>query len=368
MLRTTIVSVAVISVCPALHLAGQHRSPSARLVYPNGLARDGQGTLYISDIGTHQVLKLARDGQLMVEAGTGAGGFGGDGGPATEAQLFAPHGLAFDTQGRLLIADTFNHRIRRIDRNGVITTVVGSGVAGYVGDGGPAIAAALNGPQDIAVDRQGGILVADAYNAVVRRIDPGGIITTFAGSEPGLSGDGGPATKALINLPTAVSVGADGTVFLSDAANSRIRRVKSDGIIETVIGSGSGSGLGGAGFGGDGGPADKSKAFSAMGLHCDPSGILYISDSGNNRIRVVRNGIISTVAGTGAKGFGGDGGRALAASLNTPQKIAVAPDGTLFVADRGNGRVRMIDSAGVISTIAGDGNPRGIVIEPAIKQ
>ena len=333
--------------------ASQPRSALVRLLSPNGLARDGQDSLYISDIGTHQVLKLTTGGQLTVVAGTGNGGFRGDGGPAGEAALFAPHGLAFDTEGRLVIADTFNHRVRRIDLRGVITTVAGTGTAGYAGDGGPATAASLNGPQDVAVDRGGAILIADSYNAVVRRIDPGGVITTFAGSEPGLSGDGGPAIKAQLNLPTAVSVSADGSVYVSDAANSRIRRIATDGTIQTVTGYGGGSGLGGAGYGGDGGPADKAKAFSAMGLFSDAAGNLYISDSGNNRVRVVRNGIITTIAGTGAGGFGGDGGPAQTAVLHTPQKIVVAADGRVFVADRGNGRVRTIDTAGVISTIAG---------------
>ena len=362
MRRSAFASVAVILIywpgilgLPAAELVGQERSLSARLISPNGLARDAEGALYISDIGSHQVLKLARAGGLTVVAGTGTGGFGGDGGPAIRAQLFAPHGLAFDAQGRLLIADTFNHRIRRLGRDGTITTIAGTGVSGYAGDNGPAIAAALNGPQDVAVDGEGRILIADSYNAVVRRIDAAGVIATFAGSEPGLGGDGGPAAKALINLPTAVCVAADGSVYLSDAANSRIRRVAADGTIETVIGSGGGSGLGGAGFGGDGGPANKGKAFSAMGLHCGAPASLYVSDSGNNRIRVVRNGVIETVAGTGSSGFGGDGGRAFAAALNTPQKIVVGPDGTVYIADRGNSRIRMIDPAGMISTIAGDG-------------
>lgn len=354
---------AVLLICvpgpsgPALLQSRADVPHPVRLVSPNGLALDAQGTLYISDIGTHQVVKRARDGRLTVVAGTGVGGFNGDGGPAARAQLFAPHDLAFDADGNLLVADSFNHRIRRIDRRGVITTVAGAGASAYRGDGGAAAAALLNGPQDVAVDRHGGLLIADTYNNVVRRIDRAGIITTFAGSEPGLAGDGGPATKAQINMPTAVAVAPDGTVYISDAGNSRIRRVALDGSIQTIAGSGLGSGLGGAGFAGDGGPADKSKAFSAMGLFCDASGTLYISDSGNNRVRAVRSGVIDTLAGSGQAGFGGDGGKAVAAFLNTPQKIVVGAAGRLFIADRANGRVRMVDTVGVISTIAGDGKP-----------
>lgn len=364
MVSPKVAAVAALFACwCAWEVSGQQRAAAPHLLYPNGLALDSDGGLYISDIGTHLILKLAR-GTLTVIAGTGAGGLSGDGGPAARAELFAPHGLAVDGAGGLVIADTFNHRVRRIDRSGVITTIAGTGTAGYSGDGGPAAAAAINGPQDIAIDREGNIFIADTYNAVIRRIDRVGIVTTFAGSEPGLGGDGGPATKALINMPSAVAVREDGAVYVSDAGNSRIRRISSGGLIETVVGTGGGSGLGGAGFAGDGGPADQSKAFSAMGLQFDRAGRLYISDTGNNRVRVVRDGVIATVAGSGQIGFGGDGGKATAALLNTPQKIAVAPDGRIFIADRANGRVRMVGADGAISTVAGDGKPPGILTGP----
>jgi sugar lactone lactonase YvrE len=333
---------------------------AAALRYPNGLALAADGTLYISDIGTHRVFKLSGRA-LTTVAGTGIPGFSGDGGPAVAAALNAPHALAADEAGRLLIADTFNHRIRRIDRTGIITTIAGTGAAAYAGDDGPASAAALNGPQDLAIDRSGQILIADTYNAVIRRIDAQGRITTFAGSEPGLGGDGGPAAKALINIPGALAIDAAGVVYISDAGNSRIRRVDLTGTIETIAGNGGGSGLGGAGFAGDGGPAKDSKAFSAMGLGLGGAGDLYVSDSGNNRVRVVRQGRMATLVGAGRTGFSGDGGRASAALLNTPQKLAVAPDGRLFIADRGNGRVRLIDKGGVISTVAGGGAPPGIL-------
>jgi len=360
MARLRVAAVVALLVCwLAPGLTGQRAAALPLLRYPNGLALGADGSLYISDIGTHQILKLIGR-TLTVVAGTGAGGFSGEGGPASRAALYAPHALAFDDEGRLLVADTYNHRVRRIDRQGLITTIAGTGASAYSGDGGPATAAALNGPQDIAVDRTGQILVADTYNATIRRIDAAGVITTFAGSEPGLGGDGGPATKALINMPSALAIAADGVVYISDAGNSRIRRVSADNTIETVVGTGGGSGLGGAGFAGDGGPAMQSKAFSAMGLRLNAAGDLYVSDSGNNRLRLVRNGAIATLAGAGRVGFSGDGGAAVAALLNTPQKIVVAPDGRVFIADRGNGRVRMIDTKGAISTVAGDGNPPGV--------
>ncbi|HEY6402523.1 MAG TPA: hypothetical protein VI479_14000 [Blastocatellia bacterium] len=361
----------IIALCGALLPA--HFAPSATarqtpvnkslsvisLIHPNGLAVDDKGDLYISDIGAHRVLKLDRRGRLTVVAGTGVGGFGGDGGPAVKARLFAPHDLAFDSAGDLLIADTFNHRIRRVDRGGTITTIAGNGFAAYSGDGGPATKASLNTPQGIAFDREGAMLVADTFNHVVRRVDKDGKIGAFAGTVPGHGGDGGPAKLAQINLAMAVAGAPDGAVYISDAANSRIRRVASDGSIQTVVGYGPAQDTYGAGFAGDGGPPEKAKIFSATDLKFDASGALYISDSGNHRIRVIRAGIITTVAGSGRQGFRGDGGKALDAELNTPQKIAVAKDGSLFIADRANHRVRKVDPRGVITTIAGPGAGQG---------
>ncbi|HKQ75041.1 MAG TPA: hypothetical protein VJ810_15200 [Blastocatellia bacterium] len=343
------------------------RLSAINLIYPNGLALDDKGNLIISDIGAHRVLKLDGHGRLTVIAGTGAGGFGGDGGPATKAQLFAPHDLAFDAEGNLLIADTFNHRIRRIDRHGQITTVAGNGNAAYSGDNGPATQAALNNPQGIAFDRDGALLIADTFNHVVRRVDRGGTITTFAGTVPGHGGDGGAASRAQINLAMAVAAAPDGAVYISDAANSRIRRVTTDGRIETVVGYGPAQDTYGAGFAGDGGPPEKAKIFSATDLKFDASGALYISDSGNNRIRVVRADRITTIAGAGRQGFSGDGGKAQAAELNTPQKIAVAKDGSVYIADRANHRVRKVDTRGSIITIAGTGKPTGMMFDPAIR-
>jgi sugar lactone lactonase YvrE len=154
-------------------------------------------------------------------------------------------------------------------------------------------------------------------------------------------------------MPTALAVAADGAIYVSDAANSRVRRVAPDGTITTVLGTGAGSGLGGAGFAGDGGPSSQGKAFSAMGLQLNRAGQLYVSDSGNNRVRIVRDGIVTTLAGSGASGFGGDGAAGAAAMLNTPHKIAAAADGRVFIADRANGRVRVIDANGSIRTVAG---------------
>jgi sugar lactone lactonase YvrE len=351
-------------VLPAL-VAAVEDIPATHLVYPNGLALDRDGALFISDVGTHRVLKVDRDGRLTVVAGTGEPGFGGDGGPADKAQLAAPSDLAFDGDGRLLVADTFNHRIRRIDTRGVISTIVGDGKASYSTANATALAVSLNNPQGITLDGAGNLYIADTYNHVVRKVDRQGAVTTFAGTEAGLAGDKGPADKAQLNLPQAVAVGPDGSVYVSDSANSRIRRVGADGLIQTVAGFGLGSGEGGAGFAGDGGPAEKAKLFSPADLKFNAAGQLYISDSGNNRVRLLSHGVIVTVAGTGSPGSGGDG-KALQATFNTPQKIALAADGSVYVADRVNQRIRKIDPTGLITTVAGGTGSTGILIDPAV--
>ena len=324
---------------------------TAKLSLPNGLALNGKGELFISDIGAHQVFKLDLRGRLSVIAGTGADGFAGDGGQATKALLHAPHDLLFDAEGNLLIADTYNQRIRRVDRAGVISTIVGNGKAELAGDGGAALEAALNNPQSIAFDGEGSLLIADTFNHVIRRVNRNGVISTVAGTVPGHGGDGGAATKAQINLTMAVAVGNDGSIFISDAANSRIRRVTPDGIIQTIAGFGPAQDTYGGGFAGDGGAPAKAKLFSATDLKFDAAGNLFICDSGNHRIRVIRNGVIATVAGCGRQGAGGDKGEATKAELNTPQKIVVASDGSFFIADRANHQIRKVDARGTITTI-----------------
>jgi sugar lactone lactonase YvrE len=354
-----ILGMVLVSLAPGLADAGKSRPKAVPVLLdqPNGLALDVEGNLFISDIGTHRVLKLDRRGVLTSVAGTGIGGFNGDGLPALKVRLNAPHDLAFDAHGNLLIADTYNHRVRRLDRQGRLTTVAGTGRGGYTGDQGLAVKASLNNPQGIAVTRDGSVFIADSFNHVVRRVDPQGTITTFAGSEAGLSGDGLPATRAQISLPVSVAVAPDGGVYISDSGNNRIRRVTPAGIMETVLGTGPGTGTAGAGFGGDGGPVGKAKLFAAADLKVNLTGDLFISDSGNQRVRRVSNGIITTIIGTGAGGFGGDGGSALGAMLNSPQKLALGPDGSLYVADRANHRVRRVDAAGRIKTVVGAGMP-----------
>ncbi len=341
-----------------------------QLTYPNGLVLDVQGNLFISDIGAHCIFKLARRGQLTVIAGTGAAGFSGDGGPANRAQLRSPHDLLFDTQGNLLIADTGNQRIRKIDRRGIITTLAGDGRPLQSNYNGVVPPLSLNNPQGLALAVDGSLLIADTYNHVVRRLDQEGKLTILAGSVAGYGGDGGPADKAQLNLPMAVAVGPDGSVYISDAGSSRIRRVALDGRIQTVAGYGPAQDTYGAGFAGDGGPLEKAKFFSPTDLKFAAAGQLYICDSGNQRIRAVWQNVVATIAGNGRLGFAGDGQSALAAELNSPQKLALTKDGGFFIADRANQRIRRVDAHGVIRTIAGRAlagaaKPAGQLFEPA---
>ncbi|HZN65085.1 MAG TPA: hypothetical protein VFB66_07260 [Tepidisphaeraceae bacterium] len=366
----TLFCLSFLPAVPTNAIAASEDSPPPpsppRLIYPNGLALHPDGSLYVSDIGAHQVFRLDKQGKLTVVAGTGAQGFSGDGGPATAARLSSPADITFDGDGRLLVADTFNHRIRRIDRDGDITTIVGDGKSNFSRAETPALSTSLNNPQSIALAPDGTFFLADSYNHVVRKVFRDGTVSVFAGTEAGLAGDGGAAAKAQLNLPQAVAVAPDGSVYISDSANSRIRRVGPDGTIQTVAGSGPGSGEGGAGFGGDGGPADKAKLFSAADLKFNAPGQLYVSDTGNNRVRLIAHNVIITVAGAGEPGFSGDNAPARAAKLNTPQKLAPAPDGSVYVADRVNRRVRKIDPTGVITTVAGEAPGEGILVDPVI--
>jgi sugar lactone lactonase YvrE len=326
-------------------------SPTQTLHLPNGLASDNAGGVYISDIGTHRIVKRDARGRLSVIAGSGEAGFSGDGGPALKAQLNAPHDLVFDAEGNLLIADTGNQRIRKIDRLGIITTIAGDGKALQSNYNGKVPETSLNNPQSLALDKAGNLLIADTFNHVIRKLDRSGKLTIFAGSVAGFGGDGGLATNAQMNLPMAVTVAPDGSVFVSDAGNSRIRQITLDGRIKTIAGFGPAADTYGGGYAGDGGPAEKAKLFSATDLKCNAAGNLYIVDSGNHRIRVIRSGVITTIAGNGQQGYSGDGKAATAAELDTPQKIVLAKDGTLFISDRANHVVRELNTKGMIRTL-----------------
>ena len=294
-------------------------------------------------------------GTINTIAGTGAAGYSGDGGAATAANLDLPSGVALDGQGNVYIADTGNNVIREVSPSGVITTLVGNGTAGFSGDRGPATAAELNQPEDVAVDAAGDLFIADTFNNCIREVfgptpPPGyftGEIITVAGNGTGgYSGDGGAATTAELNGPSGVAVDALGNVYIADSGNNRIREVSS-GVITTVAGDGT-YGLG------DGGPATAAEIDDPQDVAVDALGNVYIADSGNNRIREVSSGVITTVAGNGTAGYSGDGGAATAAELNYPSNVTVDGAGNIYIADSSNDSIREV-SSGVIITIAGTG-------------
>jgi uncharacterized protein (TIGR03437 family) len=278
-------------------------------------------------------------------------GFNGDNQLARNAQLWTPDGLAFDAQGNLYVAEASNHRVRRIALNGTITTVAGTGRSGLDGDGGPATQASLHGPTFLAFDAAGNLYIADSRNHKVRKVTPGGIISTVAGNgRASYSGDGGPATEATLQQPTGLAFDAAGNLYIADTNNNRIRKVEaSDGTISTFGGNGF------PGFSGDGGPAINASFNFPIGLAFDRNGNLFMSDAGNARIRrIATDGRISTIAGTGVFGFSGDGGLATAARLTDVYQLTFGTDGSLYFADGSNQRIRRITPDNRISTVMGD--------------
>jgi len=275
----------------------------------------------------------------------------GDGQPATNVTLTLVDGIAVDVQGNVFIAHRSKNRIRKINKEGIITTIAGNGDAGYSGDNGPAISATLNFPAGLCIDKHENLFIADRNNHRVRMINAEGIITTVAGTgSPEYGGDGGPATFAQLNFPSDLVCDDSRGLFISDRSNSRIRKVNSDGIISTY------AGMGVAGYGGDFGPATEAMLKFPFGIAKDIEGNLFIADRGNNRIRkVTSQGIITTVAGDGSHFFSGDYGPAERASLAFPTDVTIDEKGSLYISDRNNNRIRKVDSMGIITTFMGTG-------------
>jgi trimeric autotransporter adhesin len=377
----------------ALPVSGS-RAISDAIGVPQAVATDGAGGFYLSSSSHHRVYHVAANGTLTLKAGTGSPGLSGDGGPAIAAQLNYPRGLAVDGAGNLFIADMDNRRIRKVTPTGVISTVAtkdlggaalpnlstpigvavdgrgnlfiadydgntvselssagdfrpiaGTGDYGFGGDGGPALQAHLASPSGVVIDGAGDVFIADGGNNRIRKVTPGGVISTVAGNETyGFSGDGGPASAANLNDPRGIAVDDSGNLFIADAANNRIRMVSAGGIISTVAGSAAG------GFAGDAGPALSAKLALPVAVAVDSAGNLFIADRGNKRIRKVSSGSINTVAG-----ISDDGGPMSSAQLNFPVGIAVDAAGNLFIADSSDFRIRKVTPTGIITTVAGYG-------------
>ncbi len=308
----------------------------AELGKPGGITFDATGNLYFADSENDCIRKINNSGIITTIVGNGTNGFTGDGGQATNAQLSNPYGVVIDASGNLYIADGYNNRIRKVNTLGIITTIAGNGTTGYSGDGGQATAAELYIPSGITIDILGNLYIAT--NSSVRKVNTLGIITTFAGNGTGgYSGDGGQATAAQL-YPSRVTIDITGNLYISDG-NNRIRKVNTSGIITTIAGNGIG------GYTGDGGQATNAELNQPFGIATDSYGNLYFSDDGNSRIRMINtSGVISTVAGNGVYGFSGDGAAATLAELANPYCIATDVSGNLYIADQDNERIRKISN------------------------
>ena len=316
---------------------GGGAATTASLNFPGDITIDPQGSLFIADTRNHRIRKVNPAGIITTMAGNGTAGFSGDGGLATAASLDSPVGVTIDPHGNLFILDRNNSRIRKVTPEGIITTVAGNGTVSFSGDGGAATVASLYSPQGVTIDAQGNLFIVQS-NYGVRKVTPDGVITTMAGNGiAGFGGDGGPATLASFASPHGVTVDSQGNLFIADTFNGRIRKVNTAGIISTVAGNG------GQYFSGDGGPATAAGLYYPRDVIVDSQGNLFIADTFNGRIRKVNaDGVITTVAGNGTVGFSGDGGTATVGSLYSPLGVTIDPQGNLFIVDSGNNRIRKV--------------------------
>ena len=332
---------------------------SAGLAYAYGLAVDAAGNFYVSDTVGNRIRKIDTNGTITTVAGTGTASFSGDNGTATSATISGPEGLTIDGAGNLYFSDFNNNRIRKVNgTTGIITTVAGNGTATFSGDNGLATSASLSSPKDVTVDRFGNLYIADSANTRVRKVDTSGIITTVAGNgSQSSTGDGGLAIAAGMSA-FAVAVDAAGNIYIADS--NRIRKVDTSGIINTIAGNGSG------GSSGDGGLAISATLSTSQGVTVDAAGNLYFADTiPNARVRKIDTlGIINTVAGDGTTTFKGDGGPATSASLQFPEKALVDASGNFLIADGGHNRVRKVTYAGRVSTTSLNSQPGSAVTIP----
>ncbi len=319
---------------------------------------DAAGVIYVADTGNYCIRRITKEGIIGTIAGNGLNQFSGDGGPAIAASIVAPEMVAVDAAGNVYIGSYFDTRIRKISPNGLITTVAGTGTAGFSGDGGPAVSAKIQNPQALAVDGAGNLYISDTGNYRIRRVDAKGIITTIAGNGLDTSSDGvpaialreTPALKASI-VPLGVVLDRTGTLFFCDSSTHRVAQLTSTGTIVTVAGNGN------QGISGDGGPALAASLSVPLNIALDPSGNLFIADLAVSGIRKVTSaGVIASLAGYGAAQFSGDNGPATLAAFNYPQSVALDGTGRMVIADSFNNRLRRVEKDGTVQTIAGTGD------------
>jgi sugar lactone lactonase YvrE len=322
----------------------------SELNHPFGIAfSNSSGSLYITDRTNNRIRKVSSAGIISTVAGNGVSGFTGDGGPATAAEIADPVDVAVDGSGNIYIADKSNNRIRKVDVAGNISTVAGIATSGFSGDNGPATNAQLATPRGVAADSHGNIYISDQGNNRIRKVDNTGIITTIAGNAvTGYNGDGIAATDAQLKGPYGIAVDGTGNIYLCDVDNERIRKIDNSGIITTVAGTGTG------GYNGDGIAATAAQLSEPIGVAVDGSGNVFIADGWNARIRAVGNtGLIYTIAGNGTAGFSGDGGAAVFAQLNDPYGVAVDGSGNVYIADYTNNRIRSMTKPTKVNSIGG---------------
>ena len=324
---------------------------SVALTLVDGITTDPDGNVYISHRSQNRIRKLNSNGIITTIAGNGIAAFSGDGGNALDASLNFPAGLVFD-RGNLYIADRNNHRIRKIDINGIITTVAGIGVPGCCHDNGPAIDASLNFPSDVDIDLEGNLFISDRSNNRIRKVNINGIISTIAGlGKPGFGGDFGPADKALLKYPFGISLDNKGSLFIADRGNNRVRKIDQQGVITTIAGDGTHF------FGGDYGPANQSSLAFPTDVVVDLSGTIYIADRNNNRVRKIDQlGVITTLMGLGQNEFNGDNEIAAETTLHLPFALALNGEDSLLVVDRNHFRIREVKlQSSQVETVAGNG-------------
>lgn len=321
----------------------------AGLVNNNSVIVDGSGNIYITD--GHTIRKISSSGIISTIAGTGIAGYNGDGIPATNAKLNSPMDIAIDDSGNLYIADMHNQRVRKVDAGGFITTISGNGSMGYSGDGNQATDATFRDPTHLILDKNGNLYIADSKNNVIRKIDTSGTITTVAGEQYVITlgtycrygGDNGPATAAYLCEPRDMLIDTSGCLYICDAGNHRVRKVNNSGIISTFAGNGL------PGYPHDGNPATASSISVPFGITAGMSGNVYILSTDGPVVRGINTGgLIYTYAGNGTSGYSGDGGPSLAAQLNNPAGIAMDMTGVMYIADHDNYRVRKISAPTVV--------------------